>query len=147
LNIISNNFGNSRSPIKSNIFYGIQLKYYQFPEPIMHTFSIITPSYPGGNKIHKMIKMFYKRFSSNSTQSFPKPKPRLLRKAVFSSVLFAYGYYQWAHYKRNKELAKNLDIPFYKVFFSHYVTFILFIYRLYCTKLFLFPPCQVLLGG
>ena len=50
-------------------------------------------------------------FSSSS----PEKKPKTFRKIVLGSLLGAYGYYQWEHYNRNMELAKKLDIPFYKV--------------------------------
>lgn len=50
-------------------------------------------------------------FSSNVSEKNPK----ILRKIILGSALGAYGYYQWEHYNRNIELAKKLDIPFYKV--------------------------------
>lgn len=55
------------------------------------------------------------RYSSGETEVSAKKNPKILRKIVLGSVIGSYGYYQWEHYNRNMELAKKLDIPFYKV--------------------------------
>ncbi len=63
------------------------------------------------------FKLSKRAFSSASTYEIPQKKKnlKLFRKIAFGTVIGSYGYYQWEHYSRNMELAKKLDIPFYKV--------------------------------
>ena len=56
-----------------------------------------------------------RRLFSNVNDTETERKPKIFRKLILGSVLGTYGYYQWEHYSRNMELAKKLDIPFYKV--------------------------------
>lgn len=64
----------------------------------------------------------FRRFSSASS-SEPLRKPRIFRKLVFGTAFAGYGYYQYEHYSRNIELARRLDIPFYKVLLYKAVPF------------------------
>lgn len=66
-----------------------------------------------------------RRLFSNVSSQFPslnqnnnnKKGLKIFRRIVLGSVLGTYGYYQWENYSRNMELAKKLEIPFYKVYF------------------------------
>ncbi len=54
--------------------------------------------------------MFRRKFSTAPVQ-----RKRYFGKLAAATGIAAYGYYQYEHYFRNIELARRLEIPFYKV--------------------------------
>ena len=79
------------------------------------------------NQRRRLFSTVSSQFPTLNQNNNNKKSIKIFRRIVLGSVLGTYGYYQWENYSRNVELAKKLEIPFYKVYnFLHLYLKIIF---------------------
>lgn len=121
LQIVSNNLSNSGPPLKWKKWQFVYntINFTSSLIQLCRLFQAFHTNHPG--PVNSFMSFYRKlasskNFFSTSVNSEAQKKSKVFRKIVYGTLLGSYGYYQWEHYNRNMEIAKKLDIPFYKVY-------------------------------